>query len=130
MAISLQGCGTSSAAGQLHLMPMEDLPEALQQAPSAVRQAYQFAAANPEVLRALPCYCGCGNVGHTSNLDCYITKLDESGTIRFDNHALGCTLCVDITHDAMRLLREGHELPALREFVDARYARFGPSNMP
>jgi hypothetical protein len=130
LTISLQGCGTSAAAGQLHLMPMEGLPEVIQQAPSAVRQAYQFAAANPEVLRALPCYCGCGNVGHTSNLDCYLGDIDESGTITFDNHALGCTLCVDITQDAMRLLREGRELPAIREYVDARYARFGPSNMP
>ena len=76
------------------------------------------------------CYCGCGNVGHTSNLDCYLADIDESGTITFDNHALGCTLCVDITQDAMRLLREGRELPAIREYVDARYARFGPSNMP
>lgn len=102
----------------------------VQQAPSAVREAYQFAGANPEVVRALPCYCGCGNVGHTSNLDCYIANIGESGTITFDNHALGCTLCVDITQDAMRLLREGRELPAIREYVDARYARFGPSTMP
>ena len=130
LTISLQGCGTSAAAGQLHMMPMEGLPAVIQQAPSAVREAYQFAAANPEVLRALPCYCGCGNVGHTSNLDCYLADFDESGTITFDNHALGCTLCVDITQDAMRLLREGRELPAIREYVDARYTRFGPSNMP
>ena len=111
-------------------MPLEALPEAVRQAPSAVREAYQFAAANSEVLRALPCYCGCGNVGHTSNLDCYLADIDESGTITFDNHALGCTLCVDITQDAMRLLRKGRELSAIREYVDARYARFGPSNMP
>ena len=130
LTVSLQGCGPSAAAGQLHLMPLEALPEAVRQAPSAVREAYQFAAANSEVLRALPCYCGCGNVGHTSNLDCYLADIDESGTITFDNHALGCTLCVDITQDAMRLLRKGRELPAIREYVDARYARFGPSNMP
>jgi hypothetical protein len=130
LTLSLQGCAGFDSARRLHLMPMEDLPEAVQQAPSAVREAYQFAAANPEVLRALPCYCGCGNVGHTSNLDCYVADTDGSSTITFDNHALGCTLCVDITQDAMRLLREGRELPAIREYVDARYARFGPSNMP
>jgi hypothetical protein len=130
MGLSLQSCAASPTSSQLRLMPRDELPPSMQQAPVAVREAYQFAAANPDVLRALPCYCGCGSVGHTSNLDCYLAASDSPGQITFDAHALGCTLCVDITQDAMRMLREGKPLPVIREYVDARYARFGPSNMP
>ncbi len=129
LGLSLQGCAGARTSSQLHLMPVGDMPEPMRQAPSSVRESYQFAAANPDVLRALPCYCGCGSIGHTSNLDCYISELRDDG-ITFDDHALGCTLCVDITQDAMRLMREGKDPPAIREYIDSRYARFGRSNMP
>ena len=47
-----------------------------------------------------------------------------------DSHALGCSICVDITLDAMRLLRDGRTVPEIKAYVDATYARYGPSNMP
>ena len=40
--------------------------------------------------------CGCGAMGHTSNLSCYIHEMDEAGGITFDNHAAGCGICVDV----------------------------------
>ena len=36
------------------------------------RDAYQAARDVPEVLREIPCYCGCmQNDGHRNNLDCF-----------------------------------------------------------
>jgi hypothetical protein len=95
-----------------------------------VREAYQFAAANPEILTHLPCYCGCGEMGHTSNYSCYVKDAAGQGEISYDTHALGCSICVDITRDAMRMLKEGKELPEIRVFVDETYSKYGPSNLP
>jgi hypothetical protein len=123
------GCGTAED----HALPMADLhamPAEVQAAPAAVQDAYRFAAANPEVLQQLPCYCGCGSMGHTSNYACYVAGQDAAGALEFDTHALGCSICVDITLDAMRLLKDGKTVPEIKAYVDATYARYGPSNMP
>jgi len=49
------------------LGPESLLPADIRQAPTQVREAYRFAIANREILRWIPCYCGCGADGHTSN---------------------------------------------------------------
>jgi hypothetical protein len=105
------------------------MPHSVQAAPVPVQEAYQFAVANPEILQELPCYCGCGAMGHTSNYDCYVAGVDGA-TVTYDEHALGCSICVDITQDTMRLLRQGQSVEAIREYVDSNYSRYGPSNIP
>ena len=131
---ALSGCQSAQATGDaghaLAMAPLADMPPEVQSAPVTVREAYQFAVANPEVLQQLPCYCGCGVMGHTSNYACYVADVDASGQIAFDPHALGCTICVDITQDAMRLLKQGKAVPEIRAYIDQTYAKFGPSNMP
>ena len=47
-----------------------------------------------------------------------------------DSHALGCSICVDITQDAMRLLEQGKTVGEIKAYVDQTYAQYGPSNMP
>ena len=130
LAAALPACSASANTAGLHLMPMEQLPAQVQSAPAAVRAAYQFAAANPDVMQHIPCYCGCGGIGHTSNYSCYVSHADTAGSLTFDNHALGCSICVDITQDVMRLLREGKSVPDIRAYVDSTYSRYGTSNMP
>ena len=112
----------------LELAPLEAMPEAVQRAPKPVRQAYQFAVANPQVLQQLPCFCACGGMGHTSNYSCYVDVM-EDGQSRFDGHALGCSICVDIALDAMRMLKEGRSIAEMRLYVDQVYSKYGPSNM-
>jgi hypothetical protein len=112
------------------MAPMSGLPANVQSAPVSVQQAYQFAVANPDVLKAIPCYCGCGAEGHTSNYSCYIAGQNPGGTIRFDSHALGCSICVDITQDAIGMLARGKTPQEIRSTVDQNYSRYGPSNMP
>lgn len=129
---SLSACTTQSESSDVHLnmTSMDMMPAEVQSAPVTVQQAYQFASANPDVMKNIPCYCGCGNVGHTSNYACYVSSVDDKGNIRFDNHALGCSICVDITQDVMRLLREGKSLQDARAYIDATYSKYGPSNIP
>jgi uncharacterized protein with PCYCGC motif len=126
---ALPACSAQPKA-DLHMMSMDQMPADVQSAPVTVQQAYQFAAANPDVMKNIPCYCGCGNIGHTSNYSCYVSSVDDKGKFTFDNHALGCSICVDITQDVMRLLREGKSPQEARAYVDATYAKYGPSNIP
>ena len=130
LTTACSGSATPKKSHPYELAPMANMPMDVQSAPQVVQAAYQFAAANPDVLTQLPCYCGCGSMGHTSNYSCYVAGENADGTLAFDNHALGCSICVDITQDAMRMLDEGQSLPEIRSYVDQTYAAFGPSNMP
>ncbi len=124
LAASLSAC-SSSRAGNMPMTPLDQMPAEVQSAPVTVQQAYQFASANADVMKNIPCYCGCGSIGHTSNYSCYVNR-DGS----FDNHALGCSLCVDITQDAMRLFQEGKTVSQIKAYVDTTYSKYGFSNMP
>ena len=126
----LSACSTQTAEHSFPMASMADMPAEVQSAPVTVQQAYQFAVANPDVMHELPCYCGCGPIGHTSNYACYVAEQNADGSVKtFDNHALGCSICVDITQDAMRMLREGKTVPEIRAYVDQTYSKYGPSNM-
>ena len=126
----LSACSTESQSSDLHRMSMDQMPAEVQSAPVTVQTAYQFTAANPDGMKNIPCYCGCGNIGHTSNYDCYISGVDEEGNITFDNHALGCSICVDITQDVMRMLQDGKSQQDVRAYIDVTYSKYGTSNIP
>ena len=131
LTTTISACSTSkSDEVHLYLMPLDKMPAEVQSAPVAVQEAYQFNTANPDIMKDIPCYCGCGDIGHTSNYDCYVSNVDASGNITFDNHALGCSICVDITQDVMRMLRDGKSPQDARAYVDATYSKYGPSNIP
>ena len=130
-ATAVSACSTSQS-GEVHpaMTPLDQMPMEVQSAPVAVREAYQFNVANPDIMKDIPCYCGCGDIGHTSNYDCYVSNVDDKGAIAFENHALGCSICVDITQDVMRMLRDGKSPQEARTYVDATYSKYGPSNIP
>ena len=121
----LAACGSSGNSG-VDTASVAMLPDWARNAPPRVREAYEYAVANPEELAKYPCYCGCGNMGHTSNLSCYVQDIAPDGTIAFDNHANGCGICVDITQDVMRLKAQGQSSPQVRAYIDAQYSPFGP----
>jgi hypothetical protein len=128
----LTSCSGSASSNQndLGMASMDGMPDEVKSAPTVVQQAYQFAAANPGVMKQIPCYCGCDDIGHTSNYACYISGVDGNGRITYDSHALGCSICVDITQDTMRLLKQGTSVSEIKAFVDQTYSQYGPSNIP
>jgi len=125
---AVTGCSSNTVEKTSHrseMAPLAEMAQAVQDAPVVVQEAYQFAVANPDVTTQIPCYCGCGGMGHTSNYTCFVAD-DSGGQIAFDDHALGCSICVDIAQDTMRLLDEGKSVDEIFTYVDNAYSRFGP----
>jgi Ni,Fe-hydrogenase III large subunit len=65
------------------------LPDYVQNAATEVQVAYQYAIDNPEILKQIPCYCGCDKtLGHKHNLACYISAFNPDGSVaQFSDHA-------------------------------------------
>ena len=54
------------------------------------RAVYQFAAEHPEVLKFVPCYCGCESTGHPHNESCFVKRRDAAGNVvEWDTHGYG-----------------------------------------
>ena len=122
----LSGC-SAPASGQASGMSAMAMPDFVQKAPPTVQEAYQFAISNPHALETVPCYCGCGKMGHKSNLDCYIKDRAADGKITFDDHASYCGVCVDITQAVIRLRKDGKSPHEIRVAVDTQFSSVGPS---
>lgn len=53
-----------------------------------VKRLYEFQVTHGELMRYMPCFCGCGqNAGHRSNRDCYIRRVNPDGSVVFDSMA-------------------------------------------
>lgn len=132
LSTTVFACTTQSPTEDVHLnmASMDLMPSEVHAAPLTVQEAYQFNVANPDIMKDIPCYCGCGNIGHKSNYDCYVSDVDDANNITFDRHALGCSICVDITKDVMRALKDGKSPQEARVYIDATYSKYGPSNIP
>jgi len=51
---------------------------------------YEFAGRRPDVLRYVPCFCGCEQGGHVGNDDCFVKARDASGKpTAWDTHGMG-----------------------------------------
>ncbi len=91
--VALAGCGTSRAPSTDDLLlawPAQNRwPDLLMQAPAEVQEAYRYAVAHPDVLRYMPCFCGCGAQGHTSNYDCYVRDVRSDGSVLLDPMSFG-----------------------------------------
>jgi hypothetical protein len=87
---------------------------------ATAEQAYAYALANPEILQWIPCYCGCGAMGHRSNLDCYI-KPTGDGSIVFEEHASYCQICAEITLRTKQLIESGATIRQARTAIDAEF---------
>lgn len=53
-----------------------------------VRRLYAFQVENGDLMRWMPCFCGCGQSdGHRSNRDCYVEAVNPDGSVVFDSMA-------------------------------------------
>jgi hypothetical protein len=77
-----------AGATEIRLAPVSQLSDRVLAAPPVVQEAYRFAIANPDILSQIPCYCGCGNMGHESDLDCFVEEFNPDATVAvFGYHA-------------------------------------------
>jgi len=86
-------------------------------------EGYKIAVSYRETLRFVPCYCGCQQDGekYQSLLDCFIDR--KTGD--YDEHAAGCTTCLDEAKDIGQWENEGLSRKEIRDRIDAKYAERG-----
>jgi hypothetical protein len=139
-AFSVESAGTQSAAGQPgsakppasrttapkpldpgRLPPLPDPGYAPVRPLAEVRAAYQFAALRPEVMKYVPCFCGCERSGHRDNEDCFIAARAADGSVTWSDHGFGCAICIDVARDAMRMRNSGADVPSIRKAIELRY---------
>ncbi|MHA2218504.1 MAG: PCYCGC motif-containing (lipo)protein [Candidatus Hodarchaeales archaeon] len=65
---------------------------------------------NGDVLSKIPCYCGCGGIGHSSLKDCF---LDEHGSF--------CDICQYEALETYEMVKKGVPVAEIRSIIDNRY---------
>jgi hypothetical protein len=60
-------------------------PDYVLDAPPEVKELYEFQVTHGDLMRWMPCFCGCGRTaGHRNNRDCYIRRVNADGSVVFD----------------------------------------------
>lgn len=123
------GCSParSAAAPAPIAPPRQQWPRYVLDADPAVRAAYAFAVADRVVLKWIPCYCGCGDLGHGSNRDCFVRETKPDGTAELDPHGAACGVCVGIALESRDLAAAGKSIREIRLAIDARWSPAGPA---
>ena len=96
-----------------------------------VKAAYEFAARHPEVLKFMPCFCSCPQMGHKSNEDCFVAGHDAQGHVNaWEYHGMGCEVCIDVAYQAMQMHNSGASTAAIRDAIDKKYDTYHRSHTP
>ncbi len=83
------------------------LPSFLDNQQEEIRLVYQAAGKATDILQWMPCYCGCGeSAGHVSNLNCFIQKENEDGSVVWDDHGTRCGVCLQIAVQSIKMTQE------------------------
>ena len=82
--------GRQTAVPGAYKGPLPTIPDSPHAAapPDVIRAVYEFAARRPDVLRFVPCFCGCERNGHEDNEDCFVASRDADGRPQWDSHGL------------------------------------------
>jgi len=94
------------------------------------RAAYEFAARHPEVLKHIPCFCGCERNGHGNNEDCFIARRKADYSPEWSPHGIGCGICIDVALAAKRMHEAGTPLVEIRRAIDRKYKAEFPTSTP
>lgn len=95
------------------------------------RAVYQFAGEHPEVLKYVPCYCGCEANGHGHNESCFVKRRDPAGNVvEWDMHGFGCTICIDVAREAMMMYRSGADPVSIRAAIEKKWTPQYPTKTP
>ena len=94
-----------------------------------LKDAHIFAADHPEVASYIPCYCGCGSMGHKNNADCFVEARDKEGKVTsWVPHGAACAVCIDIAVESMRMQNSGASVTAIRKQIQDEYRPRFPSS--
>jgi hypothetical protein len=88
-----------------------------------VKIVYTFAAHHGEVLRYVPCFCGCERMGHHANDECFIAKRSATGKVlEWQPHGIICEICLDVAHEAMQMHETGTPIDQIRTAIDKKWS--------
>ncbi len=76
---------TDQYGDSVQTVPRAELPEFVQGLPD-ISRVYRFATDHATELEYIPCFCGCKNIGHRSNRDCYIKSVNPDKTVTYTSH--------------------------------------------
>jgi Protein of unknown function with PCYCGC motif len=80
----------SQTAASITMPPVPNPGYAPGRPVETARAVYVFAAKHPEILKYVPCYCGCENDGHPHNESCFVKRRDAKGNVlEWDIHGYG-----------------------------------------
>jgi hypothetical protein len=104
----------------LHLPAID--PRLLPRPPVIIQAVYRYAAEHPEVLRYVPCFCGCNEMGHRSSEDCFVKSRSKNGTVtEWNEHGIACAMCIAVAERAMIMCETGASLSDVRADIEKRY---------
>ncbi|MGE7622248.1 PCYCGC motif-containing (lipo)protein [Viridibacillus sp. NPDC096237] len=111
------------------------LPSFLDKQSEDLKLVYKATGQATEILKWIPCYCGCGeSAGHKSNMNCFVKEVKEDGSIVWDDHGTRCVACVEIAIQSIKMAQEGKSLKEIRKVIDEAYkegyAKPTPTPMP
>jgi hypothetical protein len=78
------GTAPTDHGDRLETVPPGPLSSFAQQASPKAQEVYRYAVDHGETLQYIPCFCGCANLGHRHNGDCYIAERLPGGSITFN----------------------------------------------
>lgn len=62
-------------------------PDFVNRAGPEVKGLYEFQLQHGELMKYMPCFCGCGADGHRNNRDCYVKQVNADGSVLLDSMA-------------------------------------------
>src|SRR4051812_13155750 len=97
-------------------------PRLLPRPPDVIRAVYRFAAEHPEVLRYMPCFCGCNEMGHRSSEECFVKRRGKDGTVtEWNEHGIACAMCLAVVERAKTMRESGASMTDVRADIEKRY---------
>jgi len=98
------------------------LPAFLDNQSEDMKLVYQVSAKAQDVLKWMPCYCGCGDsAGHMSNFNCFVHEIKENGEVVWDDHGTRCAACLETAVMAINMTQQGKSLEEVRNAIDEAF---------
>ncbi|MGG1312683.1 PCYCGC motif-containing (lipo)protein [Cohnella laeviribosi] len=115
---------TSNGDLQEKTASVEVLPSFLKGQSESIRVVYEAAGKATDILKWIPCYCGCGeSAGHESNMNCFVKEVNQDGSVVWDDHGTRCGVCLQIAAESIKLKQEGKSLKEIRSYIDKTYEK-------
>jgi hypothetical protein len=122
-ASTQQSKTTVPSSGNLPVLHLPKIdPRLLPRPPEVIHAVYRFAAEHPEVLRYMPCFCGCNEMGHRSSEACFVKSRSKNGTVtEWNEHGIACAMCIAVAERAKTMRQSGASLSDMRADIEKRY---------